>query len=197
MNQTDAEKNAANSTDRQLQSELEALSLLSGENSQSLEAQYGSMDEMERKRLIEKLILQTQADIRTFSLFLKLPTVTILVLKLVFAYSYVTNGSILPLTISTDHPIMATEISVVILQFTLYLLSSERWDYAIKGCVLLLLAAGIAHVLMCSCSGIVEVVWWTLPMINLTIVCYAQFNMRRSRDDIERLASRAYHEKNE
>ncbi|KAJ2450816.1 hypothetical protein EV183_004029 [Coemansia sp. RSA 2336] len=197
MNQTDAEKKAANSADRQLRSELEALSLLSGENSQSLEAQYDSMNEMEQRRFIEKLVLQTQADIRTFSLFLKLPTVTILVLKLVFAYSYVTDGSVLPFTISTEHPIMATEISVVMLQFTLYLLSSERWTFTTKGCVLLLLAADIAHVLTCSCSGIVEAAWWTLPAINLAIVCYAQFNMRRSRDDIEKLASRALHDKNE
>ncbi|KAJ2849040.1 hypothetical protein IWW36_002924 [Coemansia brasiliensis] len=197
MNRTDDENNAANSKERQLRSELEALSLLSGENNPSLETQYDSMNEMEQKRLIEKLTLQTQADIQAFSMFLKLPTVAILVLKLVFAYSYVTNGSILPFRILTEHPIMATEISVVILQFTLYLLSSERWNYAIKGCVLLLLTADIAHILACSCSGIIEVIWWMLPLINLAVVCYAQFNMRRSRDDIEKLASRAYHDKND
>ncbi|KAJ2124444.1 hypothetical protein IW147_001810 [Coemansia sp. RSA 720] len=187
---------------QQFLNELEALQRLDTTN-ESLESQYDGMTEIEQKRMVEKLTIENEADIRTFSMFLKLPTVCLLMLNLVFAYNYAVSGfggPKLPFTsirLYADHPMVATEISVVILQFTIYLLSSGRWDWITKGGVTLLLVAGVGCPLASNWNGVVEVVWWMLPALNLAIVSFAQLNMRRSRGDIEKLAARVNHDKNE
>ncbi|KAJ2131068.1 hypothetical protein GGH17_003591, partial [Coemansia sp. RSA 788] len=67
---------------QQFLNELEALQRLDTTN-ESLESQYDDMTEIEQKRMVEKLIIENEADIRTFSMFLKLPTVCLLMLNLV------------------------------------------------------------------------------------------------------------------
>ncbi|KAJ2305104.1 hypothetical protein IWW55_002108 [Coemansia sp. RSA 2706] len=210
MADTDSEggPSTASTAEQQLRNEIEALRILDPTNNPSLEAQLDSMTEVEQRRLVEKLTLQNEADIQTFSMFLKLPTVAVLMLNLVFAYNYVVNGlgppgrfggPMVPFTsysVYAEHPIVATEISVITLQFTLHTLSSGRWNRIVQGATALLLAAGIGHAFACAKSGTVELLWWLLPALNLSIASYAQLNMRRSRDDIEKLARRAFHEKN-
>ncbi|KAJ2700148.1 hypothetical protein H4R19_005492, partial [Coemansia spiralis] len=67
-------------------------------------------------------------------------------LNLVFAYNCVTGGARLPLvnyTLRAEHPLAATELAVITLQFALYLLSSGRWDRAMKGILAVLCACGV------------------------------------------------------
>ncbi|PIA19070.1 hypothetical protein COEREDRAFT_79573 [Coemansia reversa NRRL 1564] len=208
-NESSTSSQALEQREQQLRKELETLHILDPENnSQPLECQYDGLTEAEQKRLIEKLILQNEADIQTFSTFLKLPTVVVLILNLVFAYNYAVGGfdsrnghggAVLPFTEYKTHasrPLMATELAVVTLQFTLYLLTSGRWN-RLRKCISLILAiSGAAHSLTCDRNGVAEFVWWILPALNLTIVCYAQLNMRRSREEIQVLAARSDHLKN-
>ncbi|KAJ2779024.1 hypothetical protein H4R18_004259 [Coemansia javaensis] len=166
------------------------------------EAQFDGLTEPERQRLLEKLALQTEADIRAFSMFLKLPTVVLLMANLVFAYGCVSrrHGATLPFTsyrVRAGHPIVATELSVVTLQLTLHLLSSGRWDRAAQRAVAVLAASGAGHALACNKGGAAELCWWLLPVANLAVVSYAQLNMRRSRRDVEALAARVRHGKAE
>ncbi|KAJ2079049.1 hypothetical protein H4R24_004062, partial [Coemansia sp. RSA 988] len=204
-----ASSTALEQREQQLRKELETLHILDPENNdQPLESQYDSLTEPEQQRLVEKLTLQNEADIQTFSTFLKLPTVLLLIFNLVFAYNYAVGGfglrhgldnAALPFTKYKTHasrPLMATELAVVILQFTLYLLASGRWD-RLRGCASLILAVtGAGHAFACDKNGIAEFLWWILPALNLTIVCFAQLNMRRSREEIRVLAARSDHVKN-
>ncbi|KAI7833423.1 hypothetical protein BX661DRAFT_169264 [Kickxella alabastrina] len=181
--------------------------MLDPDNNVPLEEQYDILTEEEQKRLLEKLVVENEADIKTFSTFLKMPTVAILVMNLVFIYNYATgglgssahmNGAKLPVvgvSIYSEHPVVGTELSVVILQFTFYLLSTERWDSIAKAVLGIFMAAGSVHAVTCRKSGIFEFIWWLLPVLNLAIASYAQLNMRRSRQEIEKLAKKTYHVK--
>ncbi|KAJ2012539.1 hypothetical protein IWW57_006285 [Coemansia sp. S610] len=194
---------------RQQRKEIEEILSLDPSNNLSLEQQYDLLTNVEQKRALEKLVLQSEADIQAFSLFLKLPTITLLMLNLVFAYNYAMSGlgssshltdATLPLTsyaILAEHPILATELSIVSLQFTIYLLSSRRWDWAAQTGLVGLLLLSAMHALVCRKNGAIELVWWILPAMNLAVVSYAQLNMRRSQRSIERLAHRAYKPKDE
>ncbi|KAJ1852984.1 hypothetical protein LPJ57_007584, partial [Coemansia sp. RSA 486] len=86
-------------------------------------------------------------------------------------------------------------LSVVMLQFALYLLSYERWDRLTKSLLAALLVLGTAHALVCRKSGVFEFGWWMLPVVDLIAVSYAQLNMRRSREEIKDLARSTYHVK--
>ncbi|KAJ2767809.1 hypothetical protein IWQ56_003185, partial [Coemansia nantahalensis] len=86
---------------------------------------------LEQPQHLERLVLQTEADIQTFSLFLRALTAAILMLYLVFAYNCVTGGATLPFTnygLRAEHPVAAAELGVLTLQLTLHLLSSGSWD---------------------------------------------------------------------
>ncbi|KAJ2861832.1 hypothetical protein GGH94_004666 [Coemansia aciculifera] len=194
---------------RQNRDEIEELLSLDPSNNLSLEQQYDVLTNVEQKRALEKLVLQSEADIQAFSLFLKLPTMALLMLNLVFAYNYAMRGlgssghfanATLPFmsyAIHAEHPIVATELSVVTLQFTIYLLSSRRWDWITQtGLSVLLFFSGI-HALTCRNNGVAELLWWSLPGMNLAVASYAQLNMRRSQRSIERLAQRTYKPKDE
>ncbi|KAJ1959121.1 hypothetical protein GGI12_004504 [Dipsacomyces acuminosporus] len=186
---------------------LDALRLLDPDNNVPLEKQYEVLTEEEQKRVLQKLVIQNESDIQAFSTFLKLPTVVILMLNLVFAYNYAMgsfrsiygqHASTLPFVsyeILTDSPIIATEISVVILQFSFYLLSYGRWDRSTQWGMGVLVGLGLLHAVTCRKNGVLEFLWWVLPVLNLLVVSYAQLNMRRSRRDIEELAKRTYHVK--
>ncbi|KAJ2735936.1 hypothetical protein IW152_001234 [Coemansia sp. BCRC 34962] len=189
--------------------EIEEILSLDPRNNLSLEQQYDLLTSVEQKRALEKLVLQSEADIQAFSLFLKLPTMALLMLNLVFAYNYAMRGlgssshftnAALPFTsyaIHAEHPIIATELSIISLQFTIYLLSSRRWDWASKAGLIGLLFFSAMHALICRKNGAAELVWWILPAMNLAVVSYAQLNMRRSQRSIERLAHRVYKPKDE
>ncbi|KAJ2161478.1 hypothetical protein GGF46_001417 [Coemansia sp. RSA 552] len=192
----------------QLRDELETLRILDPANKEPLDRQFGRLNEAEQRRLLETLVVQTETDIRTFSTFLKMPTAAILMLNLLFAYSYVTGGGsgslgrfrspTLPFTnhrVHAGHSILATELSVVTLQFTLYLLASGRWDWLARSGTAVLLVSGAAHAVLCSWRSVWELGWWALPALNLALASYAQLNMRRSRADIEKLAARLQHDK--
>ncbi|KAJ2056851.1 hypothetical protein GGI17_005985 [Coemansia sp. S146] len=194
---------------RQQRDEIEELLSLDPSNNLSLEQQYDVLTNVEQKRALEKLVLQSEADIQAFSLFLKLPTMALLMLNLVFAYNYAMRGlgssshfanATLPFmsyAIHAEHPIVATELSVVTLQFTIYLLSSRRWDWVTQtGLSVLLFFSGI-HALTCRKNGVAELLWWSLPGMNLAVTSYAQLNMRRSQRSIEKLAQRTYKPKDE
>ncbi|KAJ2599289.1 hypothetical protein GGF39_002299 [Coemansia sp. RSA 1721] len=186
--------------------------------SESLVDQYDVLTEEEQQRVLQRLVVQNESDIRMlvvqnesdirmFSTFLKMPTVVILMLNLLFVYNYVTSGfgsgdnfagpkmPISGVRIYTEHPIVATELSVVMLQFALYLLSYERWDRLTKSLLVALLVLGTAHALVCRKSGVFEFGWWMLPVVDLIAVSYAQLNMRRSREEIKNLARSTYHVK--
>ncbi|KAJ2233225.1 hypothetical protein H4R99_002213 [Coemansia sp. RSA 1722] len=175
--------------------------------SESLVDQYDVLTEEEQQRVLQRLVVQNESDIRMFSTFLKMPTVVILMLNLLFVYNYVTSGfgsvdnfagpkmPISGVRIYTEHPIVATELSVVMLQFALYLLSYERWDRLTKSLLAALLVLGTAHALVCRKSGVFEFGWWMLPVVDLIAVSYAQLNMRRSREEIKDLARSTYHVK--
>ncbi|KAJ2700654.1 hypothetical protein FB645_004917 [Coemansia sp. IMI 203386] len=175
--------------------------------SESLVDQYDVLTEEEQQRVLQRLVVQNESDIRMFSTFLKMPTVVILMLNLLFVYNYVTSGfgsvdnfagpkmPISGVRIYTEHPIVATELSVVMLQFALYLLSYERWDRLTKSLLAALLVLGTAHALVCRKSGVFEFGWWMLPVVDLIAVSYAQLNMRRSREEIKNLARSTYHVK--
>ncbi|KAI8322288.1 hypothetical protein GQ54DRAFT_317174 [Martensiomyces pterosporus] len=186
---------------------LKSLHGLDPSSNVPLEQQAEILTEEEQMRVLQKLVVENEADIQTFSTFLKLPTVTILMLNLVFAYNYA-MGSFnsayamktpkLPFVkyeVLTDNPLVATELSVVILQFGLYLLSSRRWDRFTQWGLAILLAAGTFHAAACRKNGVLEFVWWILPVLNLAVTSYAQLNMRRSKRDIEELAKKTYHVK--
>ncbi|KAJ1947513.1 hypothetical protein EC988_005410 [Linderina pennispora] len=164
------------------------------------------LTEEEQLRILQKLIYQTDADIETFSTFLKLPVVVTLMLNLIFVYRYVMGGlagygqglPTLPFVsyeIRSRNPIMATELGVVILQFVFYMLSSRRWGWIMKSIYWVLAVSGIGHAMLCEKTGFIEFLWWMLPVLNLLVVGYAQFNMRRSLLDIEELAKKTYHVK--
>ncbi|KAJ2824680.1 hypothetical protein FBU31_003927 [Coemansia sp. 'formosensis'] len=201
----------ARSEDEQMpqRDEIEELLSLDPSNNLSLEQQYDVLTTVEQKRALEKLVLQSEADIQAFSLFLKLPTMALLMLNLVFAYNYAMRGlgssshfadATLPFTsyvVYAEHPIVATELSVVTLQFTIYLLSSRRWDWVAQTGLGGLLFFDAIHALTCRKNGVVELLWWILPVMNLAIASYAQLNMRRSQKRIERLAQKTYRPKEE
>ncbi|KAJ2718105.1 hypothetical protein GGI07_005885 [Coemansia sp. Benny D115] len=183
---------------------LEELLALDPQSNTPLEQQYDILTEEEQMRVLQRLVLQNETDIQAFSTFLKMPTAIVLFMNLAFAYSYVTSGMgafdearvpVIGIGIHTEHPVLATELSVVILQFTLYLLSSARWDKWTKGGLGGTLVLGIGHAVTCRKSGIFELLWWMLPVLNLLATCFAQLNMRRSRKDIEELAKKTYHVK--
>ncbi|KAJ1725305.1 hypothetical protein LPJ53_000532 [Coemansia erecta] len=188
-------------------SEIDKLHALDPANNVPLEEQYDILTEDEQRRVLEKLVVQNEADIRTFSTFLKMPTALILIMNLVFIYTYVTSGfgvannfggarvPVADIAIYSEHPIIATELSVITLQFTIYLLSSERWDRVAKAAFGTLLALCTVHALLCRKSGIFEFGWWMMPALNLAAAGYAQLNMRRSRKEIENLAQKTYHVK--
>ncbi|KAJ2743701.1 hypothetical protein GGI20_003559 [Coemansia sp. BCRC 34301] len=194
---------------QQQREEIESLLSLDPSNNLSLEQQYDMLTNVEQKRALEKLVIQSEADIQAFSLFLKLPTMVLLVLNLVFAYNYAMRGlgssshfaaATLPFTsysIHAEHPIVASELSVVTLQFTIYLLSSRRWDWPAQTGLGVLLLVGGVHALACRKNGVAELMWWLLPAINLAVASYAQLNMRRSQKNIERLAQRAHKPKDD
>ncbi|KAJ1820473.1 hypothetical protein LPJ56_003431 [Coemansia sp. RSA 2599] len=173
--------------------------------SMPLVSEYDVLTEEEQQQVLRRLVIQNEADIRMFSTFLKMPTVVILMLNLLFVYNYVTSGfgtadnfagAKMPISgvrIYAEHPIVATELSVVMLQFALYLLSYERWDRLTKTSLGVLLALGTAHALTCRKSGVFEFGWWMLPVLDLVAVSYAQLNMRRSREGIRDLARATYH----
>ncbi|KAJ1883862.1 hypothetical protein GGI03_004791 [Coemansia sp. RSA 2337] len=197
------------SEQRQQRDEIEELLSLDPSNNLSLEQQYDVLTNVEQKRALQKLVLQSEADIQAFSLFLKLPTMALLMLNLVFAYNYAMSGlgssshfaeATLPFisyAIHAEHPIVATELSVVTLQFTIYLLSSRRWDWVTQTGLSVLLFFSVTHALTCRKNGIAELLWWSLPAMNLAVASYAQLNMRRSQRNIESLAQRTYKSKDE
>ncbi|KAJ1647581.1 hypothetical protein LPJ64_001039 [Coemansia asiatica] len=180
---------------------------LNPSSSASLVDQYDVLTEEEQQRVLQRLVIQNETDIRMFSTFLKMPTVLILMLNLLFVYNYVTSGfgtadnfagAKMPISgvrIYAEHPIVATELSVVMLQFALYLLSYERWDRWTKIALGALLVLGTLHALVCRKSGFFEFGWWMLPVIDLVAVSYAQLNMRRSRQAIKDVARSTYHVK--
>ncbi|KAJ2443008.1 hypothetical protein GGF42_006776 [Coemansia sp. RSA 2424] len=209
---SDCDSNSAADGERRQQQrreEIEALLSLDPSNNLSLEQQYDMLTNVEQKRALEKLVIQSEADIQAFSLFLKLPTMALLMLNLVFAYNYAMrglgsssrfSGATLPFTsysIHAEHPIVATELSVVTLQFTIYLLSSRRWDWLARTVLSALLFLGGIHAFTCLKNGVAELLWWLLPAVNLAITSYAQLNMRRSQKSVERLAERTYKPKDD
>lgn len=187
---------------RTFEEELELFRALDKRSRRKLEQQFDTLTEPEQLRMIQQLEIQTEEDIRAFSLFLRLPTITILISKLLFVYNYFISGlgstsSIgspkIPFTsyaIYAEHPILATEISVVTLQFTIYLLSSLRWDTFTHLGMLVCVALGTSQAVTCQRNGQMELLWWMLPVFNILLVRYAQLNMRRSRRALEGLAQR-------
>ncbi|KAJ1731761.1 hypothetical protein LPJ61_002372 [Coemansia biformis] len=158
---------------------------------------------------LEGLLLQTEADIRVVTRLLKAVTAAVLMLNLAFAYVCVRGGvgaaggrrgARLPLSsyqLRAEYPLAATELSVVMLQFALYLLSSGRWDRVTRGILAALLACGVAHAVVCKKSGDVELCWWLLPVLVLGIVAYVQLNMQRIRRSMEVLFEKKLREKDE
>ncbi|KAJ2896123.1 hypothetical protein IWW38_002114 [Coemansia aciculifera] len=201
--------NVADGKRRRQREEIEALLSLDPTNDLPLEQQYDMLTNVEQKRALEKLVIQSEADIRAFSQFLKLPTVVLMMLNLVFAYSYAMRGvgssgrfadTTLPFTsysVHAEHPIVATELSVITLQFTIYLLSSRRWDWFAQAGLGTLLFTGFFHAFTCRRNGMVELLWWILPAMNLAVASYAQLNMRRSQRRIESLAQRTFKPKDD
>ncbi|KAJ1999695.1 hypothetical protein GGI04_003066 [Coemansia thaxteri] len=207
-----SEKKACAENEQKLstqRAELEALLLLDPTNNTSLEQQHDMLTNVEQRRALEKLVIQNEADIQAFSTFLKLPTVFLLMLNLVFAYNYAMSGlgssslaavAKLPFTsydIYAEHPILATELSVVTLQFTLYLLSSRRWDWLARTGLCVAFILGTLHAFTSRTNGVAELLWWILPVLNLGVASYAQLNMRRSQLRIEELAQKTYKSKND
>ncbi|KAJ1830222.1 hypothetical protein LPJ73_008315, partial [Coemansia sp. RSA 2703] len=104
-------------------SEIDKLYALDPANNVPLEEQYDILTEEEQRRVLEKLVVQNEADIRTFSTFLKMPTAVVLILNLVFVYTYVTSGfgvannfggprvPVADIAIYSEHPVIATELS--------------------------------------------------------------------------------------
>ncbi|KAJ1662406.1 hypothetical protein IW140_005906 [Coemansia sp. RSA 1813] len=190
-----------------LDKELEELRALAPDSGATIKEQFDILSDAEQNRLLQKMVAENEADIQAFSAFLKLPTVTLLMLNLIFAYNYALSGlgssrttsnPMLPFIgyeLRSKHPILATEISVVILQFALYLLSSRRWDMLVQYGIFGSFIACFGHVLTCRSNGVIELIWWLLPVLNLVVVCYAQFNMRRSKQAIENLSEHSSHKK--
>ncbi|KAJ1989674.1 hypothetical protein GGI25_004639 [Coemansia spiralis] len=208
-NREQAQSDKSNIDDKKLVNELEELRALALGSYVPIEQQYDMLSEAEQTRTLQRMLTENEADIKTFSAFLKLPTVVLLMLNLAFAYNYALSGfgstsaqrkPMLPFIgyeLHTDHPILATEISVLIVQFALYLLSSRRWDMLVQYGIIASFVSCFGHVLLSHNNGLVELLWWMLPVLNLVVVCYAQFNMRRSRHAIESLAERVPHVKND
>ncbi|KAJ1675236.1 hypothetical protein EV182_001660 [Spiromyces aspiralis] len=174
-----------------------------GDSKVPLEERTDVLTEEEQDQILNELMMQNEQDIAFFTRFLNLPAVAILLVQLYSAYSIVVSKTrdltpripLLGVAISSNYPLVSTEIAVLSVQLALYELGDRPLTQTMVGMVAVLVLAGLTNAVAALANGVIEFLWWLVPTADLLITTYAKWTMLKSRQDIQELAEKKYQNK--